>query len=86
MHLILFLITSSADVKHNFDKSHAEKLVIPTRSSAEKATAVKTGVLKRRHRDEIINSLSTLILVHTSCPNPDDYTKVCRRLVESILI
>lgn len=43
---------------------------------------MKTGILKRRHRDEIINSLSTLMLVHTSHPTPDDYTTVCRRLVE----
>ena len=40
---------------------------------------MKTGILKRRHRDEIINSFSTLILIR---PTPDDYTTVCRRLVE----
>ena len=63
---IYYLIRSSVDIKPNF----VEKLVIPIRSSAETTIAMKTGVLKRRHRDEIINSLSTLILVHTSHPYP----------------
>ena len=43
---------------------------------------MKTGILKRRHRDEIINSLSTLILIYTSRCTPDDYIMICRRLVE----
>ena len=79
MHLLLFLVLTS----NLTSKSHMQKkLIIPTRFSAETTTAMKTGILKRRHRDEIINSLSTLMLVHTSHPTPDDYTTVCRRLVE----
>ena len=65
-----------------FDKSYAGKLIIPTRFSSETTTAIKSGILKRRHRAEIVNSLSTLMLVHTSRPTPDDYPMVCRRLVE----
>ena len=56
--------------------------MIPSRFSAETSTAIKIGILKRKHRDKIINSLSTLMLVHTSHPTPDDFTTVCRRLVE----
>jgi hypothetical protein len=71
----------NVDIKPNFDASYAEKLVIPTRFSMETSTAIETGLLKRKHRDEIVNSLSTLMLVHTSHPTPEDYTTICRRLV-----
>lgn len=40
------------------------------------------GIPTQRARDEIVNSISTLILVHTMYPNSDDYTVICRRLVE----
>ena len=60
----------------------AEKLVVPTRFSSNTMTAMKEGVLTSKARDEIMTSLSTLIMVHTMRPTPDDYTTVCRRLVE----
>ena len=55
-----------------FDKSYAEKLAIPTRFSAETTACIKSGVLTKRSRDEIVNSLATLMLVHTSRPTPED--------------
>ena len=60
----------------------AGKFAIPARFSAETTSAIKTGILSKRARDEIIQSLSTLMLVHTSKPSPDDYSVVCRKLVE----
>ena len=65
-----------------FDKSYAEKLAIPTRFSAETTACIKSGVLTKRSRDEIVNSLATLMLVHTSRPTPEDLTMVSRRLME----
>lgn len=84
MHAISVFLSSfmyNDDTKPDYDKSYAENLTIPTRFSAETTTAIKTGVLKKKHRDEIISSLSTLMLVHTSRPTPEDYTMVFRKLV-----
>ena len=64
------------------DKDWAYKLTIPTRFSTRTMKAVQTGVLTPSARVEITNSLSTLILVHTTRPKPEDYKVVCRRLVE----
>lgn len=64
------------------DLDWAEKLAIPTRFSAATNKMMETGVLKKKARIEIISSLSTLMLVHTSRPTPSDLTTVCRRLVE----
>ena len=60
----------------------AEKLVIPSRFSVGTSAALKSGVPTRKARDEIVNSLSTLILVHTIRPTSDDYNIICKKLVE----
>ena len=39
-------------------------------------------MLSQKARDEIVNSLSTLILVHTIRPTSEDYNTVCSRLVK----
>ncbi len=75
------LLFFRADVKTEFEKSYAGKVTIPTRFSTETAACVKSGVLTKKARDEIVNSLATLMLVHTSRPSPDDLTTVCKRLV-----
>ena len=59
----------------------AERFTIPTRFSAETLTAIKSGIPTNRARNEIVNSLATLILVHTNRPTPDDFTSVCQKLV-----
>ena len=60
----------------------AGKLAIPSRFSVETNTALTSGVLTRKARDEIVNSLSTLILVHTMHPTADDYNTVCTKLIK----
>ena len=60
----------------------AEKIIIPTRFSAETSAALQSGVLFQKARDEIVNSLSTLILVHNIRPTSDDYNTVCNRLIK----
>ena len=60
----------------------AKKIVIPTRFSRETSAGLESGRITRKARDEIINSLSTLILVYTIHPMPDDYNIVCRNLVK----
>ena len=57
-------------------------MTIPTRFSAETMKILKNGVPTQKARDEIVSALSTLILVHTTRPDSDDYNTVCRRLVE----
>lgn len=55
---------------------------MPVRFSAGTNEVVKTGILPKKARVEIVNSLATLMLVHTSRPSPSDLTTVSRRLVE----
>lgn len=80
-NVILFVFIGSSIVKP-IDKLYAMNLVIPTRFSAETTACVKSGKLSKKARDEIINSLSTMMLVHTSRPSPEDFTVICSRLVE----
>lgn len=60
----------------------ADKLVLPTRFSTPTTEAIKTGVLTKSVRVEIVDSLSTLMLIHTSRPTPHDLDTICRRLIE----
>ena len=61
----------------------AEQLTIPKRFSTATNKAIKTGMLSSKAQDEIIHSLSTLIMVHTVKPSPDDYNTVCLRLIKA---
>ena len=56
--------------------------MIPSRFSAETNALLKTGMPTRRSRDEIVNALATLILVHTIRPTPNDYNIICKKLVD----
>ena len=60
----------------------AEGLVIPTRFSTPTTKAIETGILTKSARVEIVHSLSTLMLMHTSRPMPHDLDTVSRRLIE----
>ena len=59
----------------------AGKLNMPKRFSTETMTAIKSGILNNRVRDEIVNSLSTLMMVHTVKPTPEEYNTVCTKLI-----
>lgn len=63
--------------------SWAEKLIIPRRFSVVTNEAMKSGVLTPRARDEIVNSMATLMMVHTIRPTPNDYNTVCLRLIKA---
>lgn len=67
---------------YSVESNWAETMAIPTRFSGETTSSIDSGVLSKRSRDEIVQSLSTHILVHTNRPLPDDFHTVCRRLVE----
>ena len=43
--------------------------------------AVKTGVVSARARREVTQVLRTYIIPHTTIPNSEQYTTVCRRLI-----
>ena len=60
----------------------ADTLVLPTRFSARTTTAIETGVLTRSSRIEIVDSLATLMLLHTSRPTPHDLDIISHRLIE----
>lgn len=60
----------------------AKNITIPTRFSRETTNAIDSGRITRKARDEIVNSLSTLVLVHTMHPTSDDYNVLCSRLVK----
>ena len=61
----------------------AEKLAIPKRFSVVTNEAMKSGVLTPKVRDEIVQSMSTLIMVHTIRPTSNDYNTVCLRLIKT---
>ena len=44
---------------------------------------MKTGVMTKGARSEIMSALATLIMVYTIRPTPDDMYTVCRRLVQT---
>ena len=64
-----------------YQSDWAKQVTIPTRFSAETTSALKNKVPTQKARNEIINALATLILVHTLRPTSDDYNMVCQRLV-----
>lgn len=64
------------------DPDWATKLSIPSQFSVETMSSIKSGVPTRKARDEVINSLATLIMVHTMRPTSNDYNTVCKRLIE----
>ena len=57
-------------------------LVLPTRFSTATTMTIETGVLTKNARVEIVDSLATLILTHTSWPTPHEFTVICQRLTE----
>lgn len=60
----------------------AEVLVLPSRFSTATTVAIETGVLTKSARNEIVDSLATLMLTYTSRPTSQDFTIICRRLME----
>ena len=61
----------------------AQQLIIPKRFSGKTTEAMKTGVMTKGARSEIMSALATLIMVYTIRPTPDDMYTVCRRLVQT---
>ncbi|CAI8031484.1 hypothetical protein GBAR_LOCUS17865 [Geodia barretti] len=59
----------------------AEGLALPTRFSTPTTKAIETGVLTKSARVEIVHSVATLMLMHTSRPTPHDLDTVSRRLI-----
>ena len=56
---------------------------IPTHFSGHTMKCVKDGVLTSRARAEIVEALSTIIMLHTLNPSPEHYNTCCKRLVET---
>ena len=60
----------------------ADRLVLPTRFSTPTTKAMESGVLTKKARIEIVDSLATFMLIHTSRPTPQDFTTISKRLIE----
>ena len=60
----------------------AEHLTLPTRFSIETSGAIESGILTKKSRVEIHNSIATLMLVYTSRPTSNDRDITCRRLIQ----
>ena len=69
----------------------AEGLALPTRFSTPTTKAIETGVPTKAietgvptksARVEIVHSVATLMLMHTSRPTPHDLDTISRRLIE----
>jgi len=58
-----------------------DKIQIPTRFSLETTETLRLGVPTKKARDEIVNSLSTLIMVYTMNPTSKDLNAVCQKLI-----
>ena len=79
MMLLLILISSC----NNSTSDWTKKLVIPTRFSNPTMKCIETGILSSHARDEIINSLSTCIMLYTTTPTSYESEIICQRLVET---
>ena len=58
------------------------KLIIPTRFSKSTMKCIDVGILSSHARDEVINSLSTCIMLFTTSPTPEERKFVCKRLID----
>ena len=65
---------SSSQWHHSFQ--------IPKQFSRRTESAIATGVLSKSVRTEIVQSLSSQIMVYTISPSPEQYNTVCRKLIE----
>ena len=62
----------------------AYDMVIPTRFSQSTMKCLEDQILTGPARDEIVNSLATLIMLHTVTPSSSEYNTVCDRLVKKL--
>ena len=60
----------------------AKHLTLPARFSKETTSAIESGLLTRKARVEVHNSVATLMLVYTSRPTTADRDVVCSRLIQ----
>ena len=65
------------------DTKWQDSFVIPAAFSVFTEKAIKSGILTKRVRTEIVQSLSTSILIHTRNPSGDQYNAVCLKLIET---
>lgn len=70
------------NVKTKPGEDWAQKLDIPSRFSVTTTAALKSGTPTGRARDDIVDSLATVMMVHTMHPAGSEYNIVCRKLIE----
>ena len=66
--------TSNNDWHHSF--------AVPCNFSTSTEEALKSGKLTRPNRTEIVQALSTAMLVYTKVPTKEQYNTVCQKLIE----
>ena len=57
-------------------------LTVPTRFSVSTSKAIKCNTLTSKSRDEIVNAVSTCILIHTLNPSPEEISVCCKKLLD----
>ena len=55
---------------------------IPSKFSKKPIESINLGILTKGIRTEVINMIAVQMLQETSYPTSEDYTEVCRKLVE----
>lgn len=55
---------------------------MPSCFSNRTEEAMKTGQLTKRNRIEIVQALSSAIMLHTKIPSSVQYNTVCQKLIE----
>lgn len=55
---------------------------VPINFSARSEEAILSGHITKRVRTEIIQSISSLMMIHTKTPTSEQYNTVCRKLIE----
>ena len=55
---------------------------IPSKFSVSTENRIKSGLLRKKNRTEIVQALSAAIILQTKYPTSEQYTSVCLKLIE----
>ena len=56
---------------------------MPTAFSSKTEAAISSGIVAKKCRIEIIQAISTTMLVHTKEPTGEQYNTVCEKLIDT---
>ena len=56
---------------------------MPMKFSKKTVEAMEKGMITRAVRTEVINAVAVQVLKHKTYPTSEEYTEVCRKLIEA---